>query len=286
MAIYGLRLESLLHPMLCWLLFSTSFLLSRIASLRLTVLIMAFLAAIFMMVTVMAIDEKKYSDSKPSGVPLKMALKHTLTNRNFLLFIVADFSYFIAITIISSGLMYFVTVLLQLPETIGNKLMIMMVLISFIFYPVVNYVAKRTGKKTMVIFSLGLLSLIFLGIFFLGKPSVNPELKIYVDRICCHTAGIAEYLPNAILAEIVKKTVMIPVSKEADTFAVRYFFVKIAQTFGIALFATFLIYGKDVGNDFGIRLNGILGFGLCVAAAFLSSQNLRKKPMLLNHIVT
>jgi glycoside/pentoside/hexuronide:cation symporter, GPH family len=34
----------------------------------------------------------------------------------------------------------------------------------------------------------------------------------------------------------------------------------------------FLIYGKDVGNDFGIRLNGILGCVLCFIAAIIFTR--------------
>lgn len=255
------------------------FMWSRLASLQVTVLILASLAAVFMYVTVRAIDEKKYSNSQPSAVPLKSALKQTLTNKNFLLFIVADFSYFIAVTIITSGLMYFVTVLLQLEETIGNKLMIMMVLVSFVFYPVVNYLAKKIGKKIIVVFSLALLSIIFLGIYFLGKSDMDHTLQIYLlIAFAAIPLASLNILPNAILAEIIEKDGLdTGQNKEAIYFAVRYFFVKIAQTFGIALFATFLIYGKDVGNDFGIRLNGILGFILCLTAALIFTR-FKEKP--------
>ncbi|MBL7910717.1 MAG: MFS transporter [Bacteroidia bacterium] len=247
---------------------------SRISALQLTILLMAVLAAVFMLITVLAIDERKYCDSKPSAVPMKKALRQTLINKNFQLFIVADFSYFIAVTIITSGLMYFVTVLLQLPETIGNKLMIMMVLVSFIFYPVINYLAKKIGKKIIVIVSLALLAIIFLGIYFLGKTSISAELQIYtLIAFAAIPLASLNILPNAILAEIIEKdTAETNENKEAIYFAVRYFFVKIAQTFGIALFAMFLIYGKDVGNDFGIRLNGILGFVLCFLAALIFTR--------------
>jgi GPH family glycoside/pentoside/hexuronide:cation symporter len=252
---------------------------SRISALQLTIVLMAALAALFMLVTVLAIDERKYCDSKPSAVPMKKALRQTLTNKNFQLFIVADFSYFIAVTIITSGLMYFVTVLLQLPETIGNKLMIMMVLVSFIFYPVINYLAKKIGKKIIVVFSLALLSTIFLGIYFLGKSEIDPLVQIYsLIAFAAIPLASLNILPNAILAEIIEKdTEETNENKEAIYFAVRYFFVKIAQTFGIALFAMFLIYGKDVGNDFGIRLNGILGFVLCFLAAIIFMRFKEKK---------
>jgi GPH family glycoside/pentoside/hexuronide:cation symporter len=85
-------------------------------------------------------------------------------------------------------------------------------------------------------------------------------------------------LPNAILAEIIEQDSKDSGSnKEAMYFAVRYFFIKVAQTFGMALFAMFLVYGKDPGNDQGIRLNGILGLVLCVVAAAVFSRFKEKK---------
>jgi GPH family glycoside/pentoside/hexuronide:cation symporter len=248
--------------------------MSRITALQLTVLLMVALAALFMLITTIAINEKEYCKSVPSSVPMRRALKQTLTNRNFLLFIVADFSYFIATTFITSGLMYFITVLLRLHESIGNRLMITMVLVSFLFYPLINYLAGKIGKKKVVVFSLGLLSLIFLGVYFLGRMALAPEMQIYgLIIFAAIPMASLNILPNAILAEIIEKDSKdTNENKEAIYFAVRYFFVKIAQTFGIALFSMFLVYGKDIGNDFGIRLNGILGFVLCFLAALIFTR--------------
>ncbi len=244
---------------------------SRITALQYAVFILAGFAAISMFIPIFSINEKKYCTSNPSAVPLKKALRQTLTNKNFLLFIVADFSYFIAVTILTSGLMYFVTILLQLPESHGNKLMIMMVIVSFIFYPIVNYLARILGKKIIVISSLILLSIVFLGIFFLGKIPLPAEAQIYLlITFAAIPLASLNILPNAILAEIIQKdSLETKENKEAIYFAVRYFFVKIAQTFGIALFSMFLMYGKDVGNDFGIRLNCALGTALCFMAAII-----------------
>ena len=252
---------------------------ARITALQITVAILASLGALCMLIPVLAIDELKYTIKKPHAVPMRQALKETFTNKNFLLFIVADFSYFIGVTIITSGLLYFVTVLLQLPESIGNKLMITMVLVSFLFYPVTNYLAKKIGKKIIVIVSLFLLSGIFLGIYFLGKPDIDPSVQIYtLIALAAIPLASLNILPNAILAEIIEKDIEeTGENKEAIFFAVRYFFVKIAQTVGIALFAMFLIYGKDVGNDFGIRLNGLLGFVLCILAGLVFTR-FKEKP--------
>lgn len=247
---------------------------NRLQSVQFTVILLAALAALCMAVCTFFIDEKKYSESKPSTVPLRTALKQTLTNKNFILFIAADMSYFIGVTIITSGLLYFVTVLLHLPETIGNKLMITMILVSFIFYPVVNRLSDRIGKKSIVIFSLLLLALVFAGIFFLGKIDLNAKLQIYtLIIIAAIPVASLNILPVAILGDIIAKDSRDTGSdKEAIYFAVRYFFVKMAQTLGIALFAMMLIYGKDINHDLGIRLNGVLGFVLCVTAAIVFSK--------------
>lgn len=247
---------------------------SKIHALQITVLVLAVLAGICMLITVLVIDEKKYCTSVPSSVSLRIALGQTLRNKNFLLFIVADFSYFISVTLITSGLMYFVTVLLQLEESIGNKLMITMVLVSFIFYPVTNWAAKKNGKKKVILISLVLLGIIFLGIFLLGKFPFSRIGQIYALIIfAAIPLASLNILPNALLAEIIEKDSNdTKQNKEAIYFAVRYFFVKIAQTIGIALFSMFLLYGKDVGNDFGVRLNGLLGCGLCLVAAVIFSK--------------
>ncbi len=254
--------------------FQQSFEISKLLALQYAVLSMCVLAAIFMAITVFAIDEKKYGVSKPHAVPMKLALKQTLSNKNFLLFIVADFSYFISVTIITSGLLYFLKVLLKLPETLGNKLMMTMVLVSFIFYPAVNFLPKRTGKKILVIVSFIILSFVFLGIYFLGKLKIDPTVQIYsLIILAAIPLASLNILPNAILAEIIEQdTLETNTNKEGIYFAVRYFFVKIAQTMGMALFAMFLIYGKDASNDFGIRLSGMLGFVLCLLAAIIFTR--------------
>ncbi len=245
--------------------------MSVLVSMQYTVLILALLAAVAMAITAFGIDEKKYSKNTPSKTKLWQALAQTLGNKNFRFFIVADFTYFIAITIISAGLIYFITILLRLPKTMGNKIMGVMVIVSFIFYPVVNKVVRKTGKKIIIIISLLLLACVFGGVYFLGKPDIDANVQIFA-LVCVAAIPFASLniLPVAILAEIIERDRKeTNANKEALYFAVRYFFVKIAQTVGIALFSMMLVYGKDVNHDQGIRLNGVVGFVLCLVAAII-----------------
>jgi len=240
----------------------------RNTALQVTIAGMCLLAAAIMWIPVAAIDEKKYSVSKPSHLPLWPAIRQTFANSNFKYYLISDFSYYMALSIISSGLLYFVTVLLNLPESEGGALMATMVLTSLLFYPLIGWLAAHWGKKPVVLFSFALLSLLFIAIYYLGKFPASAHVQIYTLMIgAAFPLASLGILPNAILAEIAQKDAAISgENREGMFFAVKYFFVKIGQTLGIALFAFLTLYGKDPGHDHGLRLNGLWGCVLCILA--------------------
>jgi GPH family glycoside/pentoside/hexuronide:cation symporter len=245
---------------------------------------LAVIAGVVMLIPIFAIDEKKYSTSKPSHLPILPAIRKTFSNRNFKYYLISDFSFYMALSVISSGMLYFVTVLLGLPESMGGALMGAMVVLSLVFYPLINYLSKKIGKKPLVLFSFALMSLIFVTIYFLGKFPVSPYVQVYALVLCAaFPLAALGILPNAILAEIAqddaKKT---GENREGMFFAVKYLFVKMGQTLGIALFAFLTVYGKDPGNDHGLRLNGICGFALCLAALIFFSRFKEKRPKATN----
>jgi GPH family glycoside/pentoside/hexuronide:cation symporter len=226
-------------------------------------------AGLIMLIPVIAIDERKYLvATKPSHLPLLQAIRKTFSQSNFKYYLISDFSYYMALSIISSGLLFFVTVLLRLPESMGGLLMLIMVLGSLVFYPLINYISKKYGKKLLVLFSFALLSLIFAMIYFLGRLPFSPEAQVYtLVLFAAFPLASLGILPNAILAEIAERDTMVTgENREGMFFAVKYLFVKLGQTLGIALFAFLTVYGKDPGHDLGLRLNGVCGFVLCLVA--------------------
>lgn len=235
---------------------------------------LAIFAGLVMLIPVIAIDEKKYSTSKPSHLPVFTAIRKTFANRNFKYYLISDFSFYMSLSVISSGMLYFVTVLLGLRESIGGALMGAMVVLSLFFYPLVNYLSRKIGKKPLVLFSFALMSLIFVAIYFLGKPNISSYIQAYVLVLgAAFPLAALGILPNAILAEIAQEDAeKTGENREGMFFAVKYLFVKMGQTLGIALFAFLTVYGKDPGNDHGLRLNGICGFVLCLTALLFFSR--------------
>lgn len=227
------------------------------------------LACGLMTTPLFVVNEKKFCEKISHKVPLFTSIKNTLKNRNFIIFIIADSSFFITLAVISSGILYYVKVLLNLPEEKGTYFLGAMILMSLLFYPVVSRMVKVTGKKKLIIFSFAIFAMLFFSVMFMGIVNIHSELFLYsIALIAAFPVAVLGILPYAIIAEIAQK-----VSKEKDLkiegmfFAVRTFGDKMGQTIGVMSFAILTILGKDPGNDFGIRLSGLFGMIICLIAA-------------------
>lgn len=261
-------------------LFQSSFgVTERITALQFAVATLAVVALILMYVPVFTIDEKKYCTGVPSTVPLLEALRSTFSNRNFRYYVMADFSYFMGLTIINTGILYYITVLLQLEEALVGTLLAAMIIISFVFYPVVNMLARKTGKKILVVVSFLAMSFVFLGIFFLGKFPIAPQVQAYLLVIFyALPLSFLAVLPNAILGDIAEHDALkTGERKEGMFFAARTLMQKFGQTFGILVFAALTTFGRDPGDDLGIRLSGVIGWGLCLLAGIVFIRYNEKK---------
>ncbi|MFN3981993.1 MAG: MFS transporter, partial [Caldilinea sp.] len=59
---------------------------------------------------------------------------------------------------------------------------------------------------------------------------------------------------------------------EGMFFAARTLMQKLGQTMGVVIFASLTILGRNPGDDFGIRLSGLAGFALCLAAGLVFTR--------------
>jgi GPH family glycoside/pentoside/hexuronide:cation symporter len=150
----------------------------------------------------------------------------------------------------------------------GSKVLGLMIIVSLVFYPLVLWVSKFVQKKILVSSALIFLGIVFLAIFFLGKLPLPPKSQIYLFALLASLpVAILGILPYAIIAELAQlDSLKTGLSKEGMYFAVRNFFYKMGMTVGIMLFTMLTVLGKDPGDDFGIRLNGLVGFAFCVLA--------------------
>lgn len=242
-------------------------------------------AVLFMAITAFGIREKKYCLARPAEGSLLQNLIPVIRNKSFFIYLVADFTYFISITTMSTGALYYVTVLLNLPESMATVMILVMVVGSWLWYPAVNWVAQRYSKKLLVLSSLIGVSLLFLYVFFLGRVGLEQQMEAIVfSAIMSLPLAMLGILPPVILAEITHldafKTRQ---NKEATYFAIRSMFIQFGQTLGLAVFTILIGLDNRHGTgkilehwfpnipfaELGIRLSGIFGASLCLVAALI-----------------
>lgn len=247
---------------------------TRMQSLQYAIIVMNCLGALAMALPAFTINEKKYCLPAVNEESILQSLGKALRNRNFLVFALTDSAYFMSIGIITTGLMYYTKSLLLQEESTGTILMGVMVVVTLIFYPVVNFAEKKFSKKRMMILSFLAMVAVFGCIFNLGRfpfPLFTQGLMLMV------VFGIPDsflgILPNTVIADIANAdTQKTGQNNEGMYFGMRALFQKFGQTLGIMVFAMLTLYGKDPGHDFGLRLSGVVGAVLCFSAAMVYTQ--------------
>ncbi|MDZ4133378.1 MAG: MFS transporter [Dethiobacteria bacterium] len=258
--------------------------MDRVASIRVTFALLGLLSLICLYVPVFAIDEKKYSTGVPSTVPMFDSLRLTFSNPNFLPFALSDMVYFLALTILQTGLIYYVTVLLRQQEQFYSLLFIVMAVVSFACYPAVNLLARRTGKKKMIVGSFIIFALTFAMTSLFGLPFIPLSLTAQgyllaiLGGLPLAAFGI---LPNAIVADIAEHDALKTGShREGIYYGARTFMQKIGQMIAMLVFTSLLVLGRDVGNDLGLRLSGLVAGVLCLGGLYLFNRYDEKQVLL------
>lgn len=228
------------------------------SSVRITFVLLAIVALIFLMIPTFVIDEKRYIDFEPtsSASPVQ-SVKDAFENENFLAFEIFYLIYNIALTVFQTCNVYYVTVLLGMQESSVSTVTIGTAIMTFICYPVVNILGKKVAKKKLCI--VGLIFLVFSYAYctFLGILPLAPMAQIAIFAVFSGVGlSIFGILPNAIVADIAAEDKKVTrEAKEAMFFAVHTFMSKIGQMIAMAIASGLLLLGKDVGNSLGVRVS-------------------------------
>jgi GPH family glycoside/pentoside/hexuronide:cation symporter len=232
-------------------------------------------ALVFMVVPVLVIDEPRWARDQPASQPLLRSLRTVLGNPFFRFYAAADFSYFGGLAIIQTGVLFYVTVLLELEEWFSSILLILMVVVSVFLFPLVaGWARHQGGGKRLTIFAFFLAAAVFLTISGLGVIDRQPFLQAAVPMaVFALPFAILSVMPQWILADISEHAARTGGEAQAAMFyATRTFLQKLATTLGVVLFALLLQFGRDVDDDLGVRLTGLAGAGLYFMAALLFAR--------------
>jgi glycoside/pentoside/hexuronide:cation symporter, GPH family len=241
--------------------------------------ILAIIGLIFLLIPVFAIDEKRYCESVPSQLNMIESIKATFSNKEFTKFVISDFVYWIAITIFQNALLYYVTILLDKPEEMLGVLLVMLGVGSFIFYVPVNLLAKKFGKKFLLILAFIMFIAVYVYGIFLGKLPFSTTLQAYLlVFLASIPMAVFGILPNAVIGDIAEydaeKT---GTRREGMFFGTRTFVSKLGQMVSMLILSALLLLEKNGGNNIGIRLTAVFAAVFCVLGLlFILSYNENK----------
>ncbi|MDO4284138.1 MAG: MFS transporter [Eubacteriales bacterium] len=245
--------------------------LGRVGAIRVTFIVLSALALICLLVPTFTIREKDYASTKPAEGDAFTSLVKTFRNREFCKFVGSDVLYWIALTIFQTGLPFFITSLLQLPETMTTILYLAMTILSFLCYVPVNLLAKKTSKRRLVLIGFVWLTVVYAVTAAAGLIGVSG--MVYGGLIVLLAAfpmAILGILPQAIVADIAQSdAVLTGENREGMFYAARTFAFKLGQSVAMLLFTALASVGT---GGAGYRLAAAVAAVLCLAGALVLSR--------------
>ena len=242
--------------------------LGAVGAFRATVGILAIVAVICMLVPAFGIDEHKYAETKPSSSGTFGSLAKTFKNKQFRTFVCSDVLYWIALTLFQTGLPFYITKLMGLDDGMTFPLFAMMTLVSFLCYPVVNVLAKRMGKKKLVVFAFLFFCVAFAVTCFVGLFGI-PGLVwgIIVAVLAAIPMAILGILPQAVVADIAEADAKTTGEARPGMFyAARTFAFKLGQSVSMLLFTSISLFGGNgiEGTPIGYRVTAAVACAFCL----------------------
>ncbi|MCD1655008.1 MFS transporter [Treponema zuelzerae] len=253
-------------------------------SFQLTMVAFGVVSFVLMILPVIFINEKRYCESVPSDEGFFTSLKTVISDKNFFIFTLSDFAYWISLYFINNGLMYYVTVLLGLPKETYSFLFIVMFLVSFLFYVPVNIIARRVGRRRLLIIAFCLFGLLFAFSSLFGIMPLPPMVQALIaSLLAAIPLAVFGILPNAMISDMAEAWAIETGQHKAGVFfGFRTFMSKMGQSIGAVILPSLVMLGASASNGevvgvFGVRLTTICALGFCVAGVLLLLRYDEKK---------
>lgn len=209
---------------------------------------------------------KESNEHSPSEAGLFSSLRVTFKNNNFRVFLIAEMSYWFALTFIQMGISYYIITLLNLEKEFATVAMMIVFLNSFVFYVPVNFLARKIGKKKTEMIGFVVLAIGYSFVLFLGQVDLAPRLQIIiVSLVASVPMAIFGIMPFAIIGDIAEKDGIDTGNYKIGTFyAFRGLFMKIGTSLAGLIFPTVIMWGTSQVTTYGIRMTGVFGIVFCI----------------------
>ena len=253
-------------------------------SYRITIAILAAVAVICMLVPAFLINENEYADTTPSKSSAFSSLLATFKNKDFRVFVCSDILYWIGLTLFQTGLSFYITVLLGLGSGMTFPLFAIMTVVSLMFYPVVNILSKKLGKKKLIAFAFLFFSFAFLVTAAAGLlPVPAIAYGVIIAVLAAIPMAILGILPQAVVADISEADKLdTGESRQGMFYAARTFAFKLGQSLAMLMFTSISLINSEIekgqsGYGLGYRLTAAIAAVLCLLGGIVFLRYNEKK---------
>lgn len=252
--------------------------MERTSAIKAAFAILCAVATACMLIPAFTINEREYSQIESSESTMLASLLKTFANKDFRIFVMQDAIYFLALTMFQTGLPFFVTSLLRLPEQYASQMFIALTATSLLFYPLINFLARKFGKKKVVLAAFAFFFVDFLFTGFCGKniPIPNGAQAALIVALGAFPIAAFGILPQAMVADIAQhENASTGENRTGMFFAARTFAFKLGQSAAMIVFTSLATISS--ANAFGYRIVAATASACCaLGALILSFFNERK----------
>jgi GPH family glycoside/pentoside/hexuronide:cation symporter len=238
---------------------------------RIAIAGLAVVAVICMLIPAFGIDERVYADTTPSQSPAFSSLMKTFGNKEFQTFVASDILYWIAFTMFQTGLLFYVTRLMGLDVSWSTILLVLMMGVAFILYIPVNFLAKKIGKKKLIVFAFSFFAVTFGLTAFSGLVGIPLEAwGIFIAVLASVPLAILGVLPQAVVADIAEVDAAdTGEARQGMFYAARTFAMKLGQAVSMLVFTG--IIAMDIG-DMKYRITAVVACVFCMLGAIVFAR--------------
>lgn len=254
--------------------------LSALWAWRCVFIIFTVIGMICLLVSAFAFNEKDYvKKSVRPQESLFTSFKIVFKNKQFVIFTLGDLCNYIAMAFFQTTMLYYVTVLINIPESQAFVVMAVAIVAAILFFPLITKICRKHNKKTPLLVGSWMFTVLFMLIFFGDKIAllfVGKELVLGVLMGLSVSFPFAaiNIIPQAVVADIIQAdSLTAGTNREGFYSATKTFIEKIASAVAMIIVSSVLAIGALEGEEVGlsgVKLTGIFAgaFSLLSAVFF------------------
>lgn len=270
---------SLLYVISSALVFCTSMIksilmsagISELWALRIPFIVFCVLGAVTALIPAFVIREKDYVAPKPYHQSIWQALRATASYPNFVIITAGYLIMWVAFTFFNTAEVYYITNLLGLGDAWVTWVAVISIAVGVMTYPLVNFLARRVGKKPLLLGACITYVLLYFAIYqyqIVVRGIGGPAFAVVIGLVIAFPIAITNIIPSSIFADLAQyDSIKTGQDRAGMFFAARNFANKLCQA--VVAIACSLLLGTGTDGTGAATTAGIRNTAL-VAMIFVA----------------